>query len=188
MDGRLLTKLSNSLNQLTGGDEIRLDHDAAAVAIILRENQPLPELLLVKRVSVSTDPWSGQLAFPGGRFKDGDNGLTDTMFRELWEEAGIPRNSVTLLGNLPYISPANYPQMKVKPYVGWLSERIEARPGPEIQRTYWVALDHFKPKVEKVYARSVGKVRKYLCYVFDGEVVWGMTSVLLRRMMSILEL
>lgn len=188
MHDRLFSKLSLRLNPLTNNDEVNLDHDTAAVAIILRKNEPWPELLLVKRVSVSTDPWSGQIAFPGGRYKSDDQDLTETMFRELWEEAGIPKKSVNLLGSLPCISPANYPRMKVKPFVGWLSEKMEARPGPEIEKTFWVAFHLLKPRVQDVYAKSVGKVRKYLCYVFDGEVVWGMTSVLLRRLMSMLEL
>ncbi|MEM4280790.1 MAG: CoA pyrophosphatase [Candidatus Caldarchaeum sp.] len=189
MDVNPFSKLKRSLNPLNGsGDETSLDHNSAAVAVILRENTPWPELLLVKRGSLSTDPWSGQIAFPGGRYKAVDKDLTNTMFRELWEEAGIPKTSVELLGTLPYISPANYPKMKVKPYVGRLMEKVEARPSPEIERTYWVSLDQLKPRVEKVYARSVGNVKKYFCYVFDGEVVWGMTSVLLRRIMHILDL
>ncbi|MEM2236995.1 MAG: CoA pyrophosphatase [Candidatus Caldarchaeum sp.] len=189
MDVNPFSKLKSLLNPLNdGGDGTSLDHDSAAVAVIFRENMPWPELLLVKRVTLSTDPWSGQIAFPGGRYEPVDKDLTDTMFRELWEEAGIPKTSVELLGTLPYISPANYPKMKVKPYVGRLMEKVEARPGAEIERTYWVSLDKLKPRVEKVYARSFGNVRKFFCYVFDGEVVWGMTSVLIRRIMRILDL
>jgi hypothetical protein len=40
----------------------------AAVAIIVREaNDAQPEILLIRRAERSSDPWSGHMAFPGGR-------------------------------------------------------------------------------------------------------------------------
>ncbi len=49
-------------------------HDAA-VALILREQFNQTELLLIERSIIPKDPWSGQLAFPGGRVVKEDKDL-----------------------------------------------------------------------------------------------------------------
>jgi ADP-ribose pyrophosphatase len=62
----------------------------AAVALIFRlgEND-VPELLFIKRAEYEGDPWSGQIAFPGGRAEARDASLAETAIRETREETGI---------------------------------------------------------------------------------------------------
>ena len=43
------------------------ERSAAAVAMIFREGGEELELLLIQRSVDERDPWSGNLAFPGGR-------------------------------------------------------------------------------------------------------------------------
>ena len=62
----------------------------AAVALIFRTGQDgSPELLFIKRAEYPGDPWSGQIAFPGGREESGDSSLLETATRETREETGI---------------------------------------------------------------------------------------------------
>ena len=39
----------------------------AAVAVILRDAMRGPEVLFIRRAEHPRDPWSGHMAFPGGR-------------------------------------------------------------------------------------------------------------------------
>ncbi|MFN7699333.1 MAG: NUDIX domain-containing protein [Deltaproteobacteria bacterium] len=49
----------------------------AAVAAILRERAPgAPEVLFIRRAEKPGDPWSGHMAFPGGKQEPGDPDLT----------------------------------------------------------------------------------------------------------------
>ncbi|MFI5422275.1 MAG: NUDIX domain-containing protein, partial [Nitrososphaerales archaeon] len=53
---------------------------SAAVCAILKEGTKAsgPELLLVKRAVSTRDPWSGQMAFPGGRSRPNES-LQETV-------------------------------------------------------------------------------------------------------------
>ena len=61
----------------------------AAVAAILRESEGKLELLLIRRSSRASDPWSGQMALPGGRRDPSDPSLRQTAIRETLEEVGL---------------------------------------------------------------------------------------------------
>ena len=52
---------------------------AAAVALVLRA-VPMRglDLLFIRRAEYAEDPWSGQVAFPGGRHEAGDESLQVT--------------------------------------------------------------------------------------------------------------
>jgi hypothetical protein len=57
----------------------------AAVAILVKPKKDDIELLLVKRAEVDDDPWSGDMAFPGGKKNPQDETLVDTVIREMLE-------------------------------------------------------------------------------------------------------
>jgi ADP-ribose pyrophosphatase len=76
--------------------------DWAAVGVLLREGK----ILLIKRVERRGDPWSGQVAFPGGRWKPGED-LLGTAVREVQEEVGV--RPTALAGRCPPSRPATRP-------------------------------------------------------------------------------
>ncbi|MCS7129382.1 MAG: CoA pyrophosphatase [Candidatus Caldarchaeum sp.] len=160
----------------------------AAVCILLREVGDAPEVLFVKRAERSTDPWSGQIAFPGGRYKASDSDLVETALRELEEETGIRRDVVRLVGALPFINPSNSPNLLVKPYVALLSGEAQPRRGSEVQKLMWVPLIDLKILATDVYSKYSASVRKHLCYLYGDDLIWGMTSKLVRRVLQLLGL
>jgi len=99
----------------------------AAVALIIRAGEEgAPELLFIKRAEYPADPWSGQVAFPGGREEAGDPTLTDTAIRETREETGIDLvRDATVIGTLDDLRPqtTRLPAVIVRPYVVLLHRR-----------------------------------------------------------------
>ncbi|MEM2000887.1 MAG: CoA pyrophosphatase [Candidatus Caldarchaeum sp.] len=156
----------------------------AAVAIVLRNLETNPEVILVKRAARRDDPWSGQIAFPGGRRKPSDQNLVQTALRELEEETGVGGDAVEFLGSLPYVSPANSPNLLVKPFVGLLTGEAVFVEGSEVQKVFWAPLLGLKPVVKRVYSKSGRWVSKHLCYAYGDELVWGMTSKLLKQVLT----
>src|SRR6185295_3323821 len=63
--------------------------DRAAVAAILRESATDLEALLIRRAEREDDPWSGHMAFPGGRRGAADRDIEETARRETLEEIGL---------------------------------------------------------------------------------------------------
>jgi 8-oxo-dGTP pyrophosphatase MutT (NUDIX family) len=80
----------------------------SSVAIILRPTQlsvnaDTFDLLYLRRADHPGDPWSGQVAFPGGKREQHDSSDLDTAIREAKEEIGIDLSNTseyTLLGQL----------------------------------------------------------------------------------------
>src|SRR4051812_20593726 len=61
----------------------------AAVAILLAERDRDTLALLIQRAVRAGDPWSGDMAFPGGHREPHDQDLGLTAARETLEEVGI---------------------------------------------------------------------------------------------------
>ena len=76
------------------------EHRRAAVAMILRDRPGGPEVLFIERARREGDPWSGHMAFPGGRVDPTDDGVRAAAERETLEEVGIPLRGATTLGRL----------------------------------------------------------------------------------------
>lgn len=72
----------------------------AAVAMILRPAGNDIEVLFIERTRNDADPWSGQMAFPGGIVEPGDAGARHAAERETLEEVGIDLTACTFMGRL----------------------------------------------------------------------------------------
>ena len=72
----------------------------AAVAVILRQFAGQAEILFIKRADKQGDPWSGQMAFPGGHLDDADADLKAAAVRETEEEIGLSLADAEYLGAL----------------------------------------------------------------------------------------
>ena len=81
----IITRLNGHQRDLEDvGDGTR----EAAVAAILRPGDHT-EALFILRASREGDPWSGQMAFPGGHKDPEDISIRHTAERETWEEIGL---------------------------------------------------------------------------------------------------
>ena len=172
-----------------GGEELPEANRRLFAAVVLVFSHDY-SLLFVKRRASEYDPWSGQVAFPGGRWAEGDSSLLDTAGRELYEETGLRLGlDVELLGFLDFVRPANIPKILVRPYVGLLSrelEELEIRPGHEVEAVFWIPLRKIRRDVVEVYSRSRG-VMRVLAYRYGDVVIWGMTARILTTIIDTLE-
>ena len=116
----------------------------AAVALIFRAGEGgAPELLFIKRADYPADPWSGQVAFPGGREEAGDANLADTALRETREETGIDLGREgMMIGRLDDLRPrtVGLPAIVVRPFVALLDRSEPLALSREVALSFWLPL------------------------------------------------
>jgi 8-oxo-dGTP pyrophosphatase MutT (NUDIX family) len=165
----------------------------AAVALLLRpaaatsggEVDGSAEILFIKRAERKGDPWSGHIAFPGGRQEARDADLLAAAVRETSEEVGIDvRSGGRILGRLPTIEPVSVrlPPIDVTPFVALAPEGSRARPRPgEIAEAYWVPLHSLRDAGQSAVVRRVvgGEKREWPAYPSPGGSIWGITERIL---------
>ena len=153
----------------------------AAVTIVL---SPAPDLdsrvdaLLIRRAELERDPWSGQIAFPGGRVEMSDADLLHTAQRELEEETGLAIARDSYLGRLDDLHPRgrHLPSIAVTPFVAWLESRVPIRESVELAGHFWVALpDLASPALRSSLLREEPYPRQFETIEIAGVTVWGMT-------------
>lgn len=158
----------------------------AAVALVLRE-QPEPAFLLVRRARCARDPWSGQMALPGGRRDPEDADLRETAVRETREETGVDLDRTgVLLGRLPDLKPTSraIPRLVIAPFVFRLTREVEARAdSSEIAAIHWVPVAILTNPGEQtaVTIDTPAGRRDFPCYSVAGQPVWGLTYRILQR-------
>ena len=165
----------------------------AAVALVLVPAQGGDiELLFIRRAERAGDPWSGHMAFPGGRREEGDETLLDTARRETLEETGIALLPDALLGELDDLFPniKVLPPVVVRPFVFGLQHRPEVASTDEVATHLWASLGTLRDSagvVEiEVGSGAGGGKRTVEAFVVDGQVIWGMTHRIVSPLLDLL--
>lgn len=161
------------------------DAPSAAVALLLRWQSEL-EGLLIHRMEREDDPWSGQIALPGGMHHRRDRSPMETARRETWEEVTLDvTRSFTFLGRLPRVHPANVSRLTVFPFVFSSREEVSPRPGSEVQATFWASLPALQASRTTHTVHASGREFRVPAYLFEGYVVWGLTYGILTTLFDL---
>jgi len=162
----------------------------AAVALILVEPSSGLEALFIKRAARAGDPWSGQVAFPGGRHDPDDGDLLATAIRETREETGVELSDAERLGVLDDLYPRTptLPPVRVRPFVFALPARQPLVATAEVERAFWVPLARIvEPSVRRDVKLLLGSVeRVFPAYDLGEDVIWGMTERILTPFLRLL--
>jgi 8-oxo-dGTP pyrophosphatase MutT (NUDIX family) len=150
----------------------------AAVAVVLG---PDDHLLFIRRAERQGDPWSGHMAFPGGRASPLDASIRATAERETREEVGLDLAPAEFIGALPIQeSPLRDPQggFAIHPYV--------------FRVPVWPALTPLASEVAAIHLldgrrllagegrgefryQGYGLDRMLPCIRLEGTFIWGLT-------------
>jgi 8-oxo-dGTP pyrophosphatase MutT (NUDIX family) len=157
----------------------------AAVALVLHPQDDGLEALFIKRATREGDPWSGQIALPGGRRNADEPTLLLTAIRETHEEIGVDLSTAgVLLGELDELRPRSplLPPIVVRPYVFAVAERPAFVLSEEVAEAFWTPLcEVFAPeRRQEITIHFPGINMKRSAIGIGEHVIWGMTEHILR--------
>lgn len=167
----------------------------AAVAMILKPHERDLQMLFIHRAHHPQDPWSGHMAFPGGRQDPEDLDLSFTIYRETKEEVGIDLNLhseyLGRMTELQAMARGKPTSMTVAPFIYLVSSDVSPEPDPvEVQDTIWVPLAFMQQQgVERIVSRPTpdGSAMQVPALEYGGKTIWGLTYRMLRNFLELLE-
>ena len=165
------------------------DDARAAVAVIFRAPRDHHEaqVLLIRRAEREGDPWSGHMAFPGGKRDATDASLLVTALRETSEEVGLDLESharfVARMPSIPAMIRSNRNSMLVTPFIFAMhtDEHPEFVLSPEVVETYWVPIGPLargETALTFPYVHE-GKTLQLPGFSVHDRIVWGLTHRML---------
>ncbi len=165
----------------------------AAVALVLAPRDTSVELLLIERAQRDNDPWSGHIAFPGGRRDPGDADALATAIRETHEEVGIDlRAHAEVLGRLDELRAVARRRpldLVISPIVFALHTPVVLRPSPrEVESAAWVPLAHLaSAEARATYTRTYDDgPSEFPALRFERYTIWGLTHRMLEHFLELI--
>ncbi len=162
----------------------------AAVAMVLREHEGRPEVLFIERARFAGDPWSGHMAFPGGRVEALDDDPRAAAERETLEEVGVTLAGAEVLGQLDDLRGRHAGReipMVISAYVYRVEDPPPLAPNYEVAEAFWFPVpdlldpgrrDHYEIRGMRFPGILVGEP--------DRHVVWGLTYRFLECFFTVL--
>lgn len=157
----------------------------AAILLVLVNDPENPKIILTKRAE-HMNSHRGEVAFPGGKWDEGDTDLLMTALRETEEEIDLPPDSVEVVAGLPsYFTRHN---MRVKPYVGLIAEGLPLKANPdELDAVFVVPLQYFLDPSNLTVDHFTGSdySLRMPCYIYQGYRIWGFSLVVLTDFLNL---
>ena len=170
----------------------------AAVALIVRQHDERgPEVLFIRRAEHPRDPWSGHMAFPGGREEPSDGELLQTAIRETREEVSLDLSAhAALLGRLqelPAMARGKPVGLTITPFVFELARtaspaELELTLNGEVSEAVWAPLEPLLlgQRTTSFTYDLAGPRVELPAFDVAGRVVWGLTHRMLESLFALL--
>lgn len=164
------------------------DFRRAAVAMLLREQAGETEVLFIRRAEHELDPWSGDLAFPGGGVDPTDLSPRAAAERETFEEIGLELAPHLYLGRSDDLAGA-YLSIHIACFVYQLENEANFCLNGEVVDLFWVPfrtlLDPARNCLHEFHYRGAGRCHPVIeLPEWSNRPLWGITYRLLQNFLG----
>jgi 8-oxo-dGTP pyrophosphatase MutT (NUDIX family) len=174
-----IERISESLGSLS--NSLKAD---ATVALIFKIFEQDVHILLVKRVENPSDPWSGQMALPGGKKDPTDRDLMKTIIRETREETNVDLvDKCRFLGVMNSVRLRHRP-MTILPFVYFTADELKIMINrKELEKFVWISSSLLNNPNGSVSYKNL----EYPAFIINGDIIWGLTYKLLKEFKQIID-
>jgi 8-oxo-dGTP pyrophosphatase MutT (NUDIX family) len=167
------------------------DRTRASVAMILHQSANDVEILFIQRASHDLDPWSGHIAFPGGKLEEGEL-ERQAACRETLEEIGIDLEQGHYLGRLSDIVGTNLPVRVSCCMFGVDRLRFQPVMNEEVRDLFWVSLSDLRDPERHLRSTVAFDDKRFevpaiRLPVDNKPLLWGITYRLVMQFLYLLE-
>ena len=158
----------------------------AAVLILLMEKQGRYHIIFNVRTH-RVEHHKGEISFPGGMREESDPDMEATALRETWEEMGIRREDVTILGELDDYE--THSGFVISPFVGTFPYPYKYNPSEiEVAEVLETPVDHLLDPANHTMVRVEhdNGVYQDRGYRFQGHLIWGATARMLTQFLNLI--
>ncbi len=161
------------------GEGLKQVRDAAVLIGVVDRGAEASVLLTQRTAHLRSH--AGQIAFPGGKIDEEDDGPVGAALREAHEEVGLEPDLVEILGDLgDYYTGSGY---RVVPVLATVKPSLILSPNPaEVDEVFEVPLSFLMDpgNHQKKSGEFRGKTRYYYAMPFEQRNIWGVTAGILR--------
>ncbi len=160
--------------------------DLAAVALAFAGPADDLQLCFIRRARRDDDPWSGQMAFPGGRRDASDPTARHVAEREAAEEVGLTLGQARLLGRLDDASLRRDSGGVLAAFVydaGRDLPSLQADPR-EVDATFWISMRHLWSAEHRTTIdwEHQGDTLTFPGIAHGPDVIWGLSLRVLSQL------
>ena len=178
--------IRNRFDRETAGvEQVDANQRCAAVAMIFHQGQNDLNLCFGLRATYEGDPWSGDMAFPGGKADPEDETFHRVAQRETFEEIGFELSDSELvggLGTMQLYSNKRRAGMLLKPMIYIL----DGDPAPfeisnELDEAFWIPVNYLWHPSNWIEEHVQWQNNWYPGVQFRSQVIWGLTLRILTQ-------
>jgi len=166
---------------------------SAAVAIVIKNTHTGPEILLMQRAKHENDPWSGHMAFPGGKFEAQDKSYKNTAIRETLEEVGLPLTDDDFIGQIDDVYGLKADgvfSVHVACFVFKLDHDVTLTANHEVADMLWLPMSYLESPDNSYdfyhpHDQSL-KMPAILINEEKGQILWGLSLRMLKILYTVL--
>ncbi len=156
------------------------------MATVFRPGAGSPEVLLIERARRDGDPWSGHIAFPGGRRDPADASLLATAVRETMEEVRLRLPPSSLVARVEDLFARSNATQVAQLVFALDDDGGPLAPNEEVAAVLWTPLSVLvAPENAGTFQFDHdGLPLELPCVRFGGHVLWGMSYRMLQALLE----
>ncbi len=154
----------------------------AAVLIVIYGKEP--KIIMTERPK-TMNHHAGEISFPGGTWKQGDDDLLTTALRETKEEMNFDIQRQQIIGQITPVTTLNS-GFTIMPFICILDKIPQLIPNSEIESILHIPFISLLKTIEDDLDPSHKSIQEMYTFRYQHHLIWGASARMLKQMSNLL--